>query len=105
MADIDWSRVVNDPRFQILHRKKQAFLTALMAFSVIYYFLLPIGAGYWQDLFRIRVWGVINVGIVFALSEFIVARLVAWYYARRAGGEFDRVAAEISAQYSRPGGA
>jgi uncharacterized membrane protein (DUF485 family) len=96
---VDWNAVIADPRFQALHRKKQGFLTGLMVFSVIFYFLLPIGAAYFQDLFRTRVWGVVNVGLLFALSEFVVAWLVALYYSRRAGGEFDRLAREIAADY------
>lgn len=99
--NIDWNAVIADPRFQELHRKKQGFLTALMVFSVFFYFLLPIGAAYFQDLFRIRVWGVINFGLLFALSEFVVAWLVAFYYSRRAGGEFDSLAREIAADYER----
>jgi len=97
--NIDWNVVIADPRFQALHRKKQGFLTGLMLFSVVFYFLLPIGAAYFQDLFRVRVRGVLNVGLVFALAEFAVAWLVAFVYARRAGGEFDRLAREIAADY------
>jgi uncharacterized membrane protein (DUF485 family) len=104
MSDVDWHQITNDPRFQLLHRKKQAFLTGLMLFSVVFYFLLPIGAGYFQDLFRVRVWGVINFGLLFALSQFVVAWLVAWYYLRRAGGEFDRLASEIAADAARAKG-
>jgi uncharacterized membrane protein (DUF485 family) len=98
---IDWSAVINDPRFQTLHRKKQGFLTGLMIFSVVFYFLLPIGAAYFQDLFRLKVWGVVNVGLLFALAEFVVAWLVAFYYSRRAGSEFDRLAREIAADYEQ----
>jgi Predicted membrane protein len=98
---IDWNAVIADPRFQTLHRKKQGFLTGLMIFSVAFYFLLPIGAAYFQDLFKTRVWGVINFGLLFALSEFVVAWLVAFYYSRRAGGEFDSLAREIAADYER----
>jgi len=96
---IDWNAVIADPRFQSLHRGKQRFLTGLMVFSVAYYFLLPIGAAYFQDIFRIKVWGVVNVGLLFALSEFIVAWLVAFYYSQRAGVEFDRLAQEIAADH------
>jgi uncharacterized membrane protein (DUF485 family) len=98
---IDWNAVIADPRFQTLHRKKQGFLTGLMVFSVFFYFLLPIGAAYFQDLFRTKVWGVVNFGLLFALSEFVVAWLVAFYYARRAGGEFDRLAREIAADHGK----
>ena len=98
---IDWSAVISDPRFQTLHRRKQGFLAGLMVFSVVFYFLLPIGAAYFQDLFRIKVWGVINVGLLFALTEFVVAWVVAFYYSRRAGSEFDRLTREIAADYER----
>lgn len=98
---IDWNAVINDPRFQSLHRRKQGFLTGLMIFSVVFYFLLPVGAAYFQDLFKVKVWGVMNVGLLFALLEFVVAWLVAFYYSRRAGAEFDRLAAEIAATYQQ----
>jgi uncharacterized membrane protein (DUF485 family) len=99
--DIDWNAVIADPRFQSLHRRKQGFLTGLMVFSVVFYFLLPIGAAYFQDLYKTKVWGVVNFGLVFALSEFVVAWGIAFYYSRRAGADFDRLAAEIAATYEK----
>jgi uncharacterized membrane protein (DUF485 family) len=101
---VDWDAVIADPRFQALHKKKSAFLWGLMAFSVAYYFLLPIGAAYFQELFAIRVWGPINVGLLFALSQFIVAWGVAIYYSIKANAEFDRMAAEIADDVARQGG-
>jgi uncharacterized membrane protein (DUF485 family) len=100
---IDWNAVIADPRFQVLHRKKQGFLTGLMIFSVVFYFMLPIGAAYFQDLFKTRIWGVVNFGLLFALTQFVVAWLVAFYYSRRAGAEFDRLAHEIAADYEKKG--
>jgi uncharacterized membrane protein (DUF485 family) len=102
-SNIDWDKVIADPRFQVLHRKKQAFLAGLMIFSVIFYFMLPIGAAYFQDLFKVKVWGVVNVGLLFALTQFVVAWLVAFYYSRRAGSEFDRLAREIAADFEMKG--
>lgn len=104
---IDWAAVIADERFQRLRRRKNAVLWGLMAFSVCYYFLLPVGAAYFQSLFAIRVWGVINVGLLFALSEFAVAWGIAFYYSRLANREFDRLAAEIAAHHcaAAPGGA
>ena len=92
---MNWAAIDADPRFQALHRKKTTFLWGLMIFSVIYYFLLPIGAAYYQDLFKIKVWGVVNVGILFALSEFIVAWTIAYAYSKKANAEFDSMAQEI----------
>lgn len=91
----NWKAIDADPRFQTLHRKKMAFLWGLMVFSMVYYFLLPIGAAYFQDLFKTRIWGPVNFGILFALSEFVVAWALAYWYARRANSVFDPMAAEI----------
>ena len=33
-SNIDWNAVIADPRFQVLHRKKQSFLTGLMMWDV-----------------------------------------------------------------------
>lgn len=96
MKPMNWVAIDQDPRFQQLHSKKTRFLWGLMIFSIVYYFLLPIGAGYFSDLFKIKVWGPVNVGILFALSEFIVAWGIAWIYARRANTEFDAMASEIN---------
>jgi len=91
----DWAAIDQDPRFQALHKKKMSLLWGLMLFSVGYYFLLPVGAAYFQDIFKIKIWGPVNIGILFALSEFIVAWAVAAIYARRANRQFDAMSAEI----------
>ena len=101
-AALDWSGIEADPRFQELHRKKSAFLWSLMAFSVVYYFALPIGAAYWTDVFKVKVWGVINVGYLFALSEFVVAWLIAFVYARKAR-DYDAMAEALANEVYRSG--
>ena len=55
-----------------------------------------IGAAYWTDLFRRPVFGAVNVGLLFALSEFVVAWLIAFVYSRHASRHFDAIAVEIS---------
>ena len=92
---LDWSAIESDSRFKDLHRRKALFLWGLMAFSVVFYFALPIGAAYMTDVFKIKVWGVINVGILFALTEFVVAWGIAFFYSRKAS-EFDALAEEIN---------
>jgi uncharacterized membrane protein (DUF485 family) len=94
-TQVDWKAIDSRQDFQLLHRKKMGFLWGLMVFSMVFYFLLPIGAAYFQDLYKVRVWGAVNVGLVFALLQFLVAWGLAWYYARRANSEFDPMAAAI----------
>ncbi len=93
-TSLNWAAIDSDPRFQRLHAKKTAFLTGLMIFSIVYYFLLPIGAAYFTDLFKTKVFGVVNFGILFALSEFIVAWGIAGYYTVKAK-HFDEMAQEL----------
>ena len=95
MSQVNWKAIDADPRFQALHRKKTTFLWGLMVFSMIYYFLLPVGAAYFQELFKVKVWGPVNVGILFALSEFVVAWAIAWYYSHHANAVFDAESAAI----------
>src|ERR1700687_3915165 len=100
---VDWDAIIRDPRFQSLHRCKSLFLWGLMALSVAYYCMLPIGATYFQDVFKIRVWGVVNVGLLFALSEFVVAWVIALIYSRKSSQDFDLLATQISAGLASPG--
>jgi uncharacterized membrane protein (DUF485 family) len=93
---INWAAIDADPRFQELHRRKRRFLWVLMVISVVYYFLLPIGAAYSPALFRSKIWGPINFGILFALSEFVVAWLIAYVYYRQASRKFDPMADELA---------
>ena len=101
---VDWRGIDTDPQFQELHRRKSRFLWTLMIFSIIYYFLLPVGAAYFTDLFKVQVWGPVNVGILFALSEFIVAWGIAFHYSKRANAEFDTMAAELIRDAEKIGG-
>lgn len=97
---LDWAAIDRDPRFRTLHARKASFLWGLMAFAVVYYFLLPIGAAYFTDIFKVKLWGVINFGLAFALSQFLVAWGIAFYYARRAS-QFDAMAQAIANDYAR----
>ena len=100
---LNWAAIDADPRFQELHAKKSRFLWGLMVFAVIYYFLLPIGAAYFADLYKVRVFGVINFGLVFALSQFLVAWGIAFVYAKRAQ-QFDAMAEAIARDAQKIGG-
>lgn len=100
---LDWAAIDADPRFKELHRRKSTFLWGLMAFSVVYYFALPLGAAYATDVFKVKVWGPINVGLLFALSEFVVAWGIAFLYARRAQ-QYDAMAEELIRDAAKIGG-
>jgi len=92
---INWSTIDADPRFQQLYKKKTVFLSVFTLGALAYFLLLPIGVAYFPAWFAIRLWGPLNLGLVFALSQFLVAWLVAYLYVRRANREFDALAATL----------
>lgn len=100
-TNLDWDVIVRDPRFQDLSRRKQRILWGLMAFSVAYFLLLPLGAAYFQEVFKVRVWGVVNVGLLGALSEFVVVWAIAIVYSRKARQDFDRLADVLVAEFAQ----
>ena len=97
----DWAALARNPKFVELHKRKQRFLFGWWIFSTVYYFLLPIGAAYATDLFKIKVLGYINFGYLFALSQFFVSWGLAHYYAHVANKDFDRLTRELVSELAK----
>lgn len=87
----DWSTIAQHPKYLELKRKKRAFLFGWWIAASVYYFLLPVLSGYFPELFKVRLIGVINFGYLFILSQFVVAFFVAIYYTKVANRDFDRL--------------
>lgn len=91
----NWSEVAKNPKYLELKRKKRVFLFGWWIAASIYYFSLPILSGYFPDLFKIKLFGAVNVGYIFILSQFLVAIFVAMYYTKVANSDFDRMTDEL----------
>jgi uncharacterized membrane protein (DUF485 family) len=61
-----------DPRLQRLYIEKTRLLPGLVLLSRLYCFDLPIGTAYFPEIFGVKVCGPVNLGVVFALPEFII---------------------------------
>jgi uncharacterized membrane protein (DUF485 family) len=90
-----WARIAKDPAFATLLRKKRRFIVPATVFFVVYYFALPILVGYAPALMSTKVFGVVNVAYLFALSQFFMAWTVAALYVR-AAGRFDQMAKKVT---------
>lgn len=99
----DWAAIASHPRFVELHNKKKRFLVGWWLFSAIFYFMLPIGAAYFGSVYKVRLFGVMNLGIALAFAEFIVAWAVAFHYANVANKEFDRLTTQLLAELEAEG--
>ena len=90
----DWDRVAGLEEFRALLKAKLRFIVPATVFFVVYYFALPILVGYAPKLMEKQVFGVVNIAYLFALSQFVMAWVVAALYVR-AAGRFDKMAAAI----------
>lgn len=91
---VDWEAVAVSVQFRQLVAAKRRFIIPAVIFFVIYYFALPLLVGYAPQLMARRVFGVINIAYLFALSQFFMAWTIAALYVR-AASRFDARAAEI----------
>ena len=97
-AGVDWKAIESSPDFHSLLVSKALFVAPATAFFMIYYFLLPIGVGWFPKLMETHIWGVVNLAYIFALSQFVMAWILAFIYVGVAAG-WDRRAAQVIVKF------
>jgi uncharacterized membrane protein (DUF485 family) len=75
-------------------KAKRRFIFPATLFFIIYYFALPVLVGYAPPLMSTKVWGVVNIAYLFALSQFFMAWVIAALYLR-AASRFDKLERHI----------
>jgi uncharacterized membrane protein (DUF485 family) len=93
----DWEKLAATAEFKALLKAKAKFVVPATVFFIVYYFSLPLLVGYAPQLMARKVFGVVNVAYLFALSQFFMAWLLAWAYVR-AAARFDRMARAVIAK-------
>lgn len=89
----DWNHIAAMPEFQALTLRKRRFILKGCAFFLVYYFALPVLVGFYPTLMETN-FGAVNLAYLFALSQFIMAWVVAAIYVKAASG-WDKAATEI----------
>jgi len=90
----DWNQIAASAEFRELLAAKSRFIVPATVFFIVYYFALPVLVGYAPKLMSEPVIGVLNWAYLFALSQFLVAWLIAFLYVRAANG-FDEKGKKI----------
>ena len=98
-----WDRVAASLPFKDLMATKKIFIVPAFVFFVAYYFALPVLVGYAPHFMSTRVFGVVNLAYLFALSQFFVAWIIAALYVR-AATDFDRLSKDIIEEADGEGG-
>ncbi len=96
----DWQSLASTAEFRRLVTEKRRFIIPATVFFIVYYFALPILVGYFPELMKRKVLGPVNLAYLFALSQFVMAWLLAWLY-MRAAARFDKLAMDVVAKDRR----
>lgn len=90
----DWEHIAATDDFKTLVATKRKFILPAVIFFIVYYFALPVLVGYAPELMKTKIFGVVNLAYVFALSQFFMAWILAAIYVKKAG-HFDALAEKI----------
>jgi uncharacterized membrane protein (DUF485 family) len=90
-----WGDLAESVEFRRLIRARRNFIIPAVIFFLVYYFALPLSNGLAPSLMNTKVIGNINLAYLFALSEFVMAWILAAIYIRRANRVFDPLALAV----------
>ncbi len=87
--------VGKDPEMVELESRHRRFVWPATVFFLIYYLALNVLAGTSPDLMGTKLVGEFTLGYLFALSQFLMAFVVAWVYSRWAARRIDPLATDL----------
>lgn len=105
VPETDFVAIQREPRFQELRRRHRSFVFPLAVLFLLWYFLYVLLADYAHDFMSIKVWGSINVGLIFGLLQFVTTFGITTWYVSYANRKLDPIATEIRAEIEGPAAA
>jgi uncharacterized membrane protein (DUF485 family) len=93
--------VGKDPEMVELERRHRRFVWPTTVFFLVYYMALNVLAGTSPGLMGTKLFGEFTFGYLFALSQFVMAFVVAWVYSRWAASRMDPLAADLRGKLHR----
>ncbi len=93
------------PEFVALRKTLRGFIFPMTIAFFLWYALYVILSAYARDFMGTKVFGNINVALIFGLLQFLTTFLIAWLYSRFAGRKLDPTADAIRARVERGGDA
>ena len=87
--------VAESQEFQDLRRRFRKFVFPTTAFFLAWYFLYVLLAAFAPGFMSIKVWGNINIGLIFGLLQFVTTFAITIAYVRWADRQFDPAAERL----------
>lgn len=104
-VDVDpYIQLQRTEEFQDLRRRFRGFVFPMTAFFLAWYFLYVLAATYAPGFMSTKVFGNINIGLIFGLLQFVTTFAITFIYARWANREFDPRAEALGQRMEQLGG-
>src|SRR6202171_3452612 len=100
-GDSHWERLEETDEFRQLVKARWRFVAPATVFFLVYYFALPLSNGLFPNVMRTELIGHIALASVFALTQSVMAWVLAFSYIRQAGRVFDPLAEKVRRRASR----
>jgi uncharacterized membrane protein (DUF485 family) len=94
---VDWLAMQKSEQFRGLVRHRRNAIAALGLVAALYYFSIPALIAWFPAFFTLRLAPGINLGLVFAVSQYPFGGLIAYVFLRRTAS-IDRLAADLLQQ-------
>jgi uncharacterized membrane protein (DUF485 family) len=91
----EYREAQNSPEFTELRRKFRSFAVPMTVAFLVWYLLFVLLSTYAHDFMSTRVFGNINVGLLFGLLQFVSTFVITQLYVRHAGRTTDPIADEM----------
>lgn len=94
-APEDFVRVQQEPRFRKLRSDYRRFAFPMTALFLVWYLLYVVVAAFFPQVMSVRVFGNVNVGIVWGLLQFVSTFTITGLYVHFANTKLDPEASAI----------
>jgi uncharacterized membrane protein (DUF485 family) len=91
----EYRQAQNSPEFTELRRKFRNFAVPMTVAFLVWYLLFVLLSTYAHDFMSTRVFGNVNVGLLFGLLQFVSTFVITQLYVRHAGRTTDPIADEM----------
>ncbi len=95
----EWVRIEKTSAFKELVRSKKAFIIPATVFFMVFYFGLPILAGF-TTVLNVEVIGAINLAYIYAFAQFAMTWILMHVYLSKAG-RWDELVDEARAEAAK----
>jgi uncharacterized membrane protein (DUF485 family) len=98
-----YAEVQQSTEYKDLRRRFRRFVFPMTALFLAWYFLYVLLSSFAVDFMSTKVWGEINVGLIFGLLQFVSTFAITIWYVRFANRRLDPLAEQLRTELEQDG--